>query len=114
MVYDGEPSYFEEYAERFRQLGLNIIGGCCGTTPLHTSATVRGLSNRSIVAHDQPATKPQPPTLVTTKSQHRFLQKVATQKTALVELDPPRDFDTTKFFRGAAIKSRWCRWHYTV
>lgn len=101
VVYDGEPSYFEEYAERFRQLGLNIIGGCCGTTPLHTSATVRGLSNRSIVAHDQPATKPQPPTLVTTKSQHRFLQKVATQKTALVELDPPRDFDTTKFFRGA-------------
>ncbi|KLD60857.1 hypothetical protein WP50_06915 [Lactiplantibacillus plantarum] len=68
---------------------------------MHTSASVRGLSNRSIVAHDQPATKPQPPTLVTTKSQHRFLQKVATQKTALVELDPPRDFDTTKFFRGA-------------
>ncbi|WP_048000620.1 bifunctional homocysteine S-methyltransferase/methylenetetrahydrofolate reductase [Lactiplantibacillus herbarum] len=101
VVYDGEPDYFEEYAERFRQLGLNIIGGCCGTTPLHTSATVRGLSSRAIIAHSTPARQPLTPTLVSTKSQHRFLQKVATQKTALVELDPPRDFDTTKFFHGA-------------
>jgi len=101
VVYDGEPDYFEEYAERFRQLGLNIIGGCCGTTPLHTSATIRGLSSRTIIAHSNQARQPLTPILVSTKSQHRFLQKVATQKTALVELDPPRDFDTTKFFHGA-------------
>jgi homocysteine S-methyltransferase len=101
IVYDGEPSYFEEYAERFRQLGLSIIGGCCGTTPLHTAATVRGLSSRSLVPHNAPTHVAQAPTLVTTKSQHRFLHKVATEKTVLVELDPPRDFDTRKFFRGA-------------
>lgn len=29
------PEYFREYAEHFKNLGANIIGGCCGTTPAH-------------------------------------------------------------------------------
>lgn len=29
------PEYFREYAEQFKNLGANIIGGCCGTTPAH-------------------------------------------------------------------------------
>lgn len=101
VVYDGEPSYFEEYAERFRQLGLNIIGGCCGTTPLHTAALVRGLSSRAIVSHRSQVAQQKPTQLTPAVGQHPFLQKVATQKTALVELDPPKDFETTKFFKGA-------------
>ncbi|MFB9768465.1 bifunctional homocysteine S-methyltransferase/methylenetetrahydrofolate reductase [Lactiplantibacillus modestisalitolerans] len=101
VVYDGEPSYFQDYAERFRQLGLTIIGGCCGTTPLHTAATVRGLASRSRVQGPRATSVPQQPTLTPTTSQHRFLQRVTTAKTALVELDPPRDFETAKFFKGA-------------
>ncbi|MDQ7937143.1 bifunctional homocysteine S-methyltransferase/methylenetetrahydrofolate reductase [Lactiplantibacillus sp. WILCCON 0030] len=101
VVYDGEPSYFEEYAERFRQLGLNLIGGCCGTTPLHTAALVRGLASRTIVPHAGQTAQPEPTPLAATIGRHTFLQKVATQKTALVELDPPKDFETTKFFKGA-------------
>ncbi|WP_137625789.1 bifunctional homocysteine S-methyltransferase/methylenetetrahydrofolate reductase [Lactiplantibacillus pingfangensis] len=101
VVYDGEPSYFEEYAERFRQLGLNIIGGCCGTTPLHTAALVRGLSSRAIVSHRSQVVQQKATQLTPAVGQHPFLQKVATQKTALVELDPPKDFETTKFFKGA-------------
>jgi len=101
VVYDGEPSYFEEYAERFRQLGLNIIGGCCGTTPLHTAALVRGLSSRAIVSHRSQVVQQKTTQLTPAVGQHPFLQKVATQKTALVELDPPKDFETTKFFKGA-------------
>lgn len=101
VVYDGEPSYFEEYAERFRRLGLNIIGGCCGTTPLHTAATVRGLTSRTIVHHKTPTHQPSATPLAPTKGQHPFLAKVATAKTVLVEMDPPRNFDTAKFFKGA-------------
>jgi len=101
VVYDGEPSYFEEYAERFRQLGLNLIGGCCGTTPMHTAALVRGLNSRTIVAHAGQTSVPETTQLAPTIGRHTFLQKVATQKTALVELDPPKDFATTKFFKGA-------------
>lgn len=101
VVYDGEPSYFEDYAERFRQLGLNLIGGCCGTTPLHTAALVRGLASRSIVGRTGKIAPAQPKPLAQTLGRHAFLQKVATQKTALVELDPPKDFETAKFFKGA-------------
>jgi methionine synthase I (cobalamin-dependent) len=29
------PGYFKKYAQQFRDLGVNIVGGCCGTTPAH-------------------------------------------------------------------------------
>ncbi|AVK62330.1 bifunctional homocysteine S-methyltransferase/methylenetetrahydrofolate reductase [Lactobacillus sp. CBA3605] len=101
VVYDGEPSYFEEYAERFRQLGLNLIGGCCGTTPLHTAALVRGLVSRTIVPHSNQSVPPIATPLTPTVGHHPFLKKVAQQKTVLVELDPPKDFATARFFKGA-------------
>lgn len=36
--YDVSPEEFAEYAETFRQKGVSVIGGCCGTTPAHISA----------------------------------------------------------------------------
>lgn len=40
-IYLCNPEYFGEYAKRFIQLGVNIVGGCCGTTPEH----IKWLSN---------------------------------------------------------------------
>ena len=34
-VYPASPEYMADYAEKFARLGVNIIGGCCGTTPGH-------------------------------------------------------------------------------
>ena len=34
-VYDMTPQVFGEYAEKFLKMGINIIGGCCGTEPKH-------------------------------------------------------------------------------
>ncbi len=41
-IYDGKtieyrmtPEVFGMYVEDYVELGANIIGGCCGTTPLH-------------------------------------------------------------------------------
>lgn len=34
-VYDGTPEIMGEYAVRVRNLGANIIGACCGSTPEH-------------------------------------------------------------------------------
>lgn len=37
--YDESPAYMGEQVEEFLQLGLvNILGGCCGTTPAHVKA----------------------------------------------------------------------------
>jgi 5-methyltetrahydrofolate--homocysteine methyltransferase len=37
-VYNSTPEEMASYAVRFAQIGTNIIGGCCGTTPDHIRA----------------------------------------------------------------------------
>jgi homocysteine S-methyltransferase len=38
LVYTASPEYFATYAERLAAAGIQIIGGCCGTTPAHIAA----------------------------------------------------------------------------
>ncbi len=38
VVYPATPKVMADYTEKFIKLGLNFIGGCCGTTPLHIEA----------------------------------------------------------------------------
>ncbi len=38
IVYDLTPDELATWAERFKSIGVNIIGGCCGTTPEHIRA----------------------------------------------------------------------------
>jgi len=38
VVYPASPEVMGDFTERFIKLGLNLIGGCCGTTPLHIKA----------------------------------------------------------------------------
>jgi len=38
VVYPASPKIMANYTEKFVKLGLNLIGGCCGTTPLHIKA----------------------------------------------------------------------------
>ena len=39
-VYPVLPEQFSDWMEKFVELGVKIIGGCCGTTPAHLKATV--------------------------------------------------------------------------
>jgi 5-methyltetrahydrofolate--homocysteine methyltransferase len=41
--YDATPETMAEYAQRFAQLGVTIIGACCGSTPEHIAAMARAL-----------------------------------------------------------------------
>lgn len=38
FIYDGTPDEMAKYAEEMKQLGVNVIGSCCGSTPAHTAA----------------------------------------------------------------------------
>lgn len=38
LVYDATPEVMAEFAVLARDLGIRIIGGCCGTTPRHLAA----------------------------------------------------------------------------
>lgn len=38
LIYMAGPDYFGKYAKRFVQVGVRLLGGCCGTTPAHVRA----------------------------------------------------------------------------
>lgn len=42
-VYDATPEQMAAIAVQLREAGAQIIGGCCGTTPVHIQAMVRAL-----------------------------------------------------------------------
>lgn len=44
--YDGTPELMAEYACLARDAGVRIIGGCCGTMPVHLAAMRRALEER--------------------------------------------------------------------
>lgn len=43
-VYDVDPEEFSIWMERIAALGVQIVGGCCGTTPDHIGRTIRKVS----------------------------------------------------------------------
>ncbi len=49
-VFPDTPEEMAENALRLRQAGANIIGGCCGSTPLHIQAIARTLKGLSPVS----------------------------------------------------------------
>ncbi|WP_134679405.1 betaine--homocysteine S-methyltransferase [Paracoccus ravus] len=46
LIYDGTPEVMAEFAVLARDLGIRIIGGCCGTTPEHLAAMREALESR--------------------------------------------------------------------
>lgn len=43
FVYQGSPEEMAKFAEEMQNLGVNIIGSCCGSTPTHTSAITKAI-----------------------------------------------------------------------
>lgn len=103
MIYDGSPTYFRSYGETFRRKGAHLIGGCCGTTPAHISSLFKGLQSRVPVLpkHNSEVQSAQRLEHQRNAFGHPFLEAVKTQKVALVELDPPKNLKTAKFFESA-------------
>ncbi len=38
FIYDGTPEEMAKYAQDMKNLGVNVIGSCCGSSPAHTKA----------------------------------------------------------------------------
>ena len=38
FIYDGTPEEMAKYAKEMKEIGINVIGSCCGSTPKHTKA----------------------------------------------------------------------------
>lgn len=102
--YVGEADYFRKAAQSFREQGVRLLGGCCGTTPEHIRAFAAGLKDRTPVI-EKVVKLPQVQLFVEERAPKRDyapLQEIVKKRpSVIVELDPPKKLDTSKFFEGA-------------
>ena len=45
VVYNGTPEVMAQYARNVRDMGVSLIGGCCGSTPEHIRAMAEALGS---------------------------------------------------------------------
>ncbi|WP_160722295.1 bifunctional homocysteine S-methyltransferase/methylenetetrahydrofolate reductase [Bacillus sp. USDA818B3_A] len=101
--YEGDADYFQKSAQNFRNEGVRLLGGCCGTTPDHIRGFAAELKN-SIPVTEKVVKLQQKKIVVESapKREYTPLQEIVKERpSVIVELDPPRKLDTTKFFEGA-------------
>ncbi|HWO55216.1 MAG TPA: bifunctional homocysteine S-methyltransferase/methylenetetrahydrofolate reductase [Paenibacillus cookii] len=108
--YGAGPEYFGQMAVQFADFGARIIGGCCGTTPAHIEAIAKALAEyvpqpavyEPIPEPEAPLTVREPEPETPSGNREPNLVELAKQRhTVIVELDPPRDLDISKFMKGA-------------
>ncbi|WP_110111697.1 bifunctional homocysteine S-methyltransferase/methylenetetrahydrofolate reductase [Bacillus sp. CGMCC 1.16541] len=102
LVYETNSDYFTESALSFRNQGVRLIGGCCGTTPSHISAMADALKDKEPITTK--AVKERPRIIVeeqTIDHQPHLHEIVKQRKSIIVELDPPKKLGVTKFLEGA-------------
>jgi methionine synthase / methylenetetrahydrofolate reductase(NADPH) len=109
-LYLCSPEYMAQYARRFIQAGVKIVGGCCGTTPEHIrliQAEVRSLQpvgriSPAVVVEREAKSKALPETPTAEKS-HLGAKLAAGRFVAFVEIVPPRGVDYSKEIEGAKL-----------
>ncbi len=81
-----------------REFGLNLVGGCCGTTPEHLRAVVDRVAGRSLAAR-RPRTDPG----VSSLYQHVGFR----QDTSYLAIGERTNANGSKAFRDAMLADRW-------
>ncbi len=122
FFYVSTPEYFAEYALRFAQSGVRLIGGCCGTTPLHIAAMRKALDEQYGTtvsftpeqSREGAKTASNGKAVISSVREDEIILPRQGTKTQLqekleagefvvsVELDPPKGLNPTKLLDGAA------------
>ncbi len=106
FVYPATPRYFAEFARRAVSYGVNIVGGCCGTTPEHIRAVAEAVGGlkprrRKLVAISSPSRREvirrRP------RSMTSFEKKLRAGFVLTMEVDPPRGVDVGEQVRAARL-----------
>jgi homocysteine S-methyltransferase len=110
-IYLCSPEYMAQYARRFLQAGVRVVGGCCGTTPEHIKtirSEVRSLqptrTHRAEVTVDEAKPEVKGLAKVPLAEKSQLGAKLAARKfVAFVEILPPRGVDASKEIAGARL-----------
>lgn len=105
------PEYMAERASRFIQAGARIVGGCCGTTPVHIKAIKAAV--KSLGPHVERAAvessrrPPQALEPIPIKLRSRLAEKLARGEfPVVVEIVPPKGCDPIREVEGAQYLKR--------
>ena len=101
--YQGRPEYFARELGRLAAEGtVQILGGCCGTTPAHIAALRAELDSLPVVEKTAPAEEFSTAKEQIVENEDAFLRKLnAGEKVIAIELDSPRNADLTGYLEGA-------------
>ncbi|NTU88717.1 MAG: dihydropteroate synthase [Actinobacteria bacterium] len=50
-IFPGTPEEMAEWGEKFREVGAQLVGSCCGSTPAFTGALNAALADRDVLPH---------------------------------------------------------------
>jgi len=109
FVYISGPAYFADYAKKFIDAGVGLVGGCCGTTPAHIAAMAAALNEARPLVRPSVQQSFPPPAPKTEASRGEVaptrLAEAIRQGEFIVsvELDPPKGLNPTKVLDGAQM-----------
>jgi homocysteine S-methyltransferase len=106
-IYLCSPEYMASYTRKFVAAGVQLVGGCCGTTPDHIRAMKSSLRVQGArgTAHSQAvhsAAAPTAPVSIPLEKRSRLGAKIAAGEfITMVEIVPPKGIDVRKEVEGA-------------
>ncbi|MEO5936979.1 MAG: bifunctional homocysteine S-methyltransferase/methylenetetrahydrofolate reductase [Terriglobales bacterium] len=105
-IYLCSPEYMASYARKFLTAGVQVVGGCCGTTPEHIrsmggalrTSGAKAVKFTAVAAKKMELEVPVPPL----ETRSKLGAKIAHGEFAtMVEIVPPKGIDPTKEIAGA-------------
>lgn len=96
FAYMASPGYVAEHAVSLVEMGVSVVGGCCGTTPEHIaaiSAAVAGHRTGTLRRRAPASMAPPPPPVLATEPPGTFAQKLGRRFVITAEVSPPHGTD---------------------
>src|SRR5271170_2371347 len=96
------PEYFALFAREAAELGVRLLGGCCGTTPEHIRAMAEVAKSLQPSTHVKVASATVTPVeqarrIATRQPESKLWKKIQSGKFAVsVEIDPPKGISTDR------------------
>ncbi len=103
LTFTDNTEYFTEKMTEIAGTGVDILGGCCGTTPEYIKGISKKISLERISKSDKSDTEEAVNTEVYTSSFMREMPKRPSRKLIAVELAPPVNADDEKLLDAAHI-----------
>ncbi|MGD9710754.1 MAG: bifunctional homocysteine S-methyltransferase/methylenetetrahydrofolate reductase [Thermomicrobiales bacterium] len=113
VIYPSSAEYFADFARQAIELGVAIVGGCCGTTPSHIEAMAAVVQVEPQTPSRPPKIHFEPERVVTAESgddfrlsdsgPDSFRSKLGRKFVVSVEIDPPKGLSKSKAIAGAEM-----------